>query len=83
MNVVITGTSRGIGHAVALRFLQAGHMVYGLDTESASITDERYIHYQCFLITNKIAKKCIKICCYLAKNFNISLAITCPPKGLK
>lgn len=61
MNVVITGTSGGIGRAVALRFLKEGHTVYGLDVEPATIpeyatqkdivaekeTIGRYIHFQC------------------------------------
>ena len=45
MNVVITGSSRGIGKAVAERFLSEGHAVYGIDLLPASIENESYRHY--------------------------------------
>ena len=44
MNIVITGTSRGIGKTVAERFLSLGHTVYGIDLLPAGIVDERYFH---------------------------------------
>ncbi len=47
MNILITGTSQGIGKAIAERFLQEHHRVIGIDRQSASITDENYIHYRC------------------------------------
>lgn len=37
MRVVITGTSKGIGRALALKFLQEGHEVFGIDIERPSI----------------------------------------------
>lgn len=46
MKVVITGTTRGMGRAVALKFLQEGHMVYGIDIEASSIEHGNYIHQQ-------------------------------------
>ncbi|MDD6036718.1 MAG: SDR family oxidoreductase [Lachnospiraceae bacterium] len=46
MNVLITGTSRGIGEAIALKFLQQGHCVTGIDREAASISDRHYTHVQ-------------------------------------
>lgn len=45
MNVLITGTTTGIGFATVFKFLEAGHNVYGIDIEPASITHERYRHY--------------------------------------
>lgn len=45
MNVLITGTSSGIGRAVALKFLKEGHSVTGLDVDGSSISHERYVHY--------------------------------------
>ena len=46
MNVLITGTSRGIGEAIALKFLQQGHYVTGIDREAASVSDRHYTHVQ-------------------------------------
>ena len=44
MNIIITGTSRGIGRAIAEKFLSEGHLVYGLDKEESSIMHPRYHH---------------------------------------
>ena len=45
MNIVISGSSRGIGRAIALRFLQEGHKVYGFDTGESSIDHPGYEHF--------------------------------------
>ena len=47
MNVLITGTSQGIGEAIALLFLKNGHTVYGIDRQKQSITHASYTHYVC------------------------------------
>ncbi len=47
MKVLITGTTQGIGKAIALRFLEAGHQVIGIDRQSAGIVREGYVHYIC------------------------------------
>ena len=47
MKVMITGTSQGIGQAIAQRFLQSGHLVVGIDRQEKSIEHENYIHYVC------------------------------------
>ncbi len=47
MNVLITGTTQGIGRAIAAHFLQKGHIVWGIDRQEASISHERYTHYTC------------------------------------
>lgn len=47
MKVLITGTSRGIGKAIAEKFLKEKHTVIGIDRQSSSISDENYTHYQC------------------------------------
>jgi len=45
MNIVISGSTRGIGRAIALRFLQEGHKVYGFDTGESSIDHHGYEHF--------------------------------------
>lgn len=47
MKVLITGTSRGIGKAIAEKFLKEKHTVIGIDRQSSSISDESYTHYRC------------------------------------
>lgn len=47
MKVLITGTSQGIGKAIAELFISKGHNVIGIDRQESSITDDSYTHYQC------------------------------------
>ncbi len=47
MNVLITGTSQGIGNAIAKRFLKEGHFVFGIDRKESTIMHEHYTHYVC------------------------------------
>lgn len=44
MKVLITGTSQGIGKAIAERFLIKGHDVVGVDRSESSISAENYTH---------------------------------------
>ena len=44
MKVLITGTSRGIGRAIALKFLSNNHEVIGIDRLSQTIDQENYTH---------------------------------------
>ncbi len=46
MKVLITGTSQGIGKAIAERFLQENHEVIGFDRAESTIENENYKHYQ-------------------------------------
>lgn len=47
MKILITGTSQGIGKAIAEQFLDKGHIVIGIDRQCSTIENERYTHYEC------------------------------------
>lgn len=47
MKVLITGTTQGIGRAIALHFLERGHSVVGIDRQPSSISFEGYEHIEC------------------------------------
>ena len=47
MKILITGTSQGIGKAIASLFLERGHTVLGIDRQEGTITHEKYIHFLC------------------------------------
>lgn len=47
MKILITGTSQGIGRAIAVKFLSEGHAVYGIDRRPASIEHTSYTHHKC------------------------------------
>ena len=47
MNILITGTSSGIGNACAIKYLNEGHIVYGLDIKEATINNPNYHHFIC------------------------------------
>ena len=46
MKVLITGTSKGIGRAIAQKFLSCGHEVIGFDELAATIENKCYKHVQ-------------------------------------
>lgn len=52
MNVLITGTSSGIGRGCAEYFLNEGHHVYGFDKDDATIHHPEYTHF-CLDIRDK------------------------------
>lgn len=47
MKVLVTGSSRGIGKAIAQLFLKENHEVIGIDRQDATITHSNYTHYLC------------------------------------
>lgn len=54
MNVLITGTSSGIGKGCAEYFLKNGHDVFGFDKKDSTIQNEHYTHF-CLDIRNREA----------------------------
>jgi NAD(P)-dependent dehydrogenase (short-subunit alcohol dehydrogenase family) len=47
MKILITGTAQGIGRAIAVKFLDEGHEVIGIDRKESSISHAQYAHYTC------------------------------------
>ena len=46
MKILITGSSRGIGKAVAERFLNSNNLVYGFDLDDSAIKNQNYTHFK-------------------------------------
>lgn len=47
MKILITGTSQGIGKAIAEYFMAKGHDVIGIDRQEATLTEALYTHILC------------------------------------
>jgi NAD(P)-dependent dehydrogenase (short-subunit alcohol dehydrogenase family) len=45
MQILVTGSSKGIGLAAVRKFLSKGHNVFGIDILAASFSDRKYSHY--------------------------------------
>ena len=54
MKILITGTSNGIGRAIAEKFLLCGHEVTGIDIAPSSIENARYSHIQTDIFSGEL-----------------------------
>ena len=61
MKVLITGTSSGIGRAIARKFLDMGHEVVGLDILPSTIENKLYTHYITDILTGDLPELDIDI----------------------
>ena len=68
--VLITGTSCGVGRAAAVKFLDQGYEVVGLDWKESTIVHSNYKHYVCD-VGNKEELPMIKGISYLVNNAGI------------
>lgn len=58
LNVLITGTSKGIGKALTQKFLAEGHFVIGTYLSEAPLPDRNSVFYQLDLSSPKSIAKC-------------------------
>lgn len=68
--VLITGTSCGVGRAAAIKFLDQGYEVVGLDWKESTIVHSNYKHYVCD-VGNKEELPNIKNISYICNNAGI------------
>ncbi|MDO4995962.1 MAG: SDR family oxidoreductase [Bacilli bacterium] len=54
MKVVVTGSSNGIGKAIALKFLEENHQVIGIDIDKQTIVNDNYTHIQESILSDKL-----------------------------
>ncbi len=54
MKILITGTSRGIGLAIAKKFIACGHEVMGIDVLDSSISSTNYRHFKADIYSDEL-----------------------------
>lgn len=54
MKVIVTGSSNGIGKAIALKFLSENHEVIGIDIDKQTIFNDKYTHIQDSILSDKL-----------------------------
>ncbi len=54
MKILITGTSCGIGKAIAEKFLHSGHQVIGIDVLNSTISNANYTHIVANVATDQL-----------------------------
>ena len=59
-NIVITGTSRGIGNKLTKKFLKNGNYVWGCSRNDTKINNKKYFHSKLDLTKEKQVKKWIE-----------------------
>lgn len=68
--VLVTGTSCGVGRAAAIKFLDQGYEVVGLDWKESTIVHSNYKHYVCD-VGNREELPNIKNISYICNNAGI------------
>ena len=54
MKVLVTGSAKGIGEAIACEFLENGHEVIGFDILDSNITNPNYTHYKVSVLSDSL-----------------------------
>ena len=56
MKIVVTGSSNGIGRAIAQKFLECGHTVVGIDKVQSTLSHANYNHFIADIFTDTLPK---------------------------